>query len=165
MPKAEASGLKTITLRVVGTQYDRRYDVIRTLEPGTQVSLSHVKDNPHDSEAVSVILRGKQIGWIPREAATAVRGLKKRFAKVTYTGTDRHGRWTWLEISISFKVDSPAAKLIADHGPVVASVLYLMSPKDVEQATRIARLPKDEQKFAIEEWNMVSQDRKERRRS
>jgi len=156
--------LSSVRLAVTGTQFEHRFNLIRVLEPGTQVSLSYAKDNPHDPEAILVIHKGKQLGWIPREANTAIRGLKKQFAKVSRTGTDRTGRWTFLEIEITFKIDSPAAKVIAEYGPVVATVLHLMMPKDVEQAKRIALLSKEEQKLAIDEWNMTQQEGASRRR-
>lgn len=146
-----------ITLIVTGTQFERRFDTIRTLEIGDKLTLRHVKDNSYDAEAVAVYAADVQVGWIPREAATAIRGLKTRFAKVSALGTDTKGRWTHLEIKITFKDDSPAAKVIAEYGPVIASVLHHMSPKNPKQAEKIARLPKDEQKFAIEEWNMTQQ--------
>ena len=80
------------------------------------------------------------------------------------TGTDRTGKWTRVEIEIAYKLNSAAAKVIAEHGPVVASVLHLMSPKSVKHAQSIARLPKDEQKLAIEEWNANSTEVSEHRR-
>lgn len=43
------------------------------LRPGDSVSFVHESDNPHDPNAVAVLVRGLRIGYVPRQQARAVR--------------------------------------------------------------------------------------------
>lgn len=156
MSPTQASSLKKLSIPVAGTQFENRSKIIRTLEIGTKVHLVLVQDNQHDKEAIAIKLGDQQLGWIPREMATAIRGLNKRVALVTGIGTDQRGSWTQLTIEITYDESiSAAARVISSIGPVAASVLHKMHVKDPEEAVRIAQLPKDEQSLAIEEWNMT----------
>lgn len=153
MRNSQAPGLRNVIVQLSGTGFENRKDIIRTLDIGTKVRISPVK-NDRDAEALGVFLGKKQIGWIPMDMNTAVHGLGCTHGFVTSIGTDTNGFWTVCLIRIEYDSDSPAGKVVAQYGLTVASVLHKMHVKDPRRAQRIAELPKSEQNFAIEEWNM-----------
>jgi hypothetical protein len=40
-----------------------------SVEPGSALELRRDRDNPHDRNAIAVLARGEQVGWVPRELA------------------------------------------------------------------------------------------------
>ncbi len=67
----------SLNFMVRGVLYEGRAEVVdRHLQPGQTVFLAHDPLNPHDANAVEVLVRqGYQIGFVPREDAEAVASL------------------------------------------------------------------------------------------
>lgn len=153
--RSPSSDLKTLRIKVSGTKHEGRPALLRTLRTGSQISLVKREKNPYDENAVAVMHRKRQLGWIPKSANLAVLGLKVDKATIVEVGTDETGHWTHLVIELVYELTSPVGRLVHEHGPVVASVLKQMTVPDLKIAKWIAGLPAGEQKDSIEEWNQM----------
>lgn len=153
--RTTSSDLKTLRIKVSGTKHEGRPALLRTLRTGSQVSLVKRDKNPYDENAVAVMYRKRQLGWIPKSANLAVLGLKVEKATIAEVGTDEAGHWSHLVIELMYEPTSPVGKLVHEHGAVVASVLKQMNVPDLKIARWIAGLPAGDQKDSIEEWNQM----------
>lgn len=151
--RATSADLKSLRIKVAGTRHEGRASILRTLRVGSQVSLTKHEKNPHDENAIAVVYRKRQLGWIPKTANLAVLGLKVDKATIHEVGTDDNGAWTHLVLDILYEPYTPVGKLVKEHGAVVASVLKQMTVQDLKVARSIAELSAAEQRDAISEWN------------
>jgi hypothetical protein len=167
MARSQAADLKSIRIEVAGTKHENRPELIKTLRAGSQVSLVRKEKNKFDENAIAVMYRHRQLGWIPRQANLAILGLKTQLASIVEVGTDSSGSWTHLVIEIKYEPSSPVGKMIKEHGAVVASILKRMVVPDLKVARSIAELPPKEQHDAVDQWNemqMVVDEPKESRK-
>jgi hypothetical protein len=151
--RSSTPDLKALRITVAGTRHEGRPALLRTLRVGSQVSLSRREKNPHDENAVAVMYRKRQLGWIPRTANLAVLGLKIDKGTIVEVGTDDGGGWTHLVVEFFYEPTTAVGKLVSEHGAVVASVLKQMHVPDLKVARSIAQLPTTEQHDAVTEWN------------
>ena len=157
-----ASGLKALRITVSGTRHEGRPALLRTLRVGSQVSLARREKNPYDDNAVAVVYRKRQLGWIPRSANLAILGLKVEKGSIVEVGTADDGSWTHLVVEFLYEPTSAVGKLVNEHGAVVASVLKQMHVPDLKVARSIAQLPTAEQRDAVAEWNEMQTAQVER---
>lgn len=60
---------------IAGFAYYDGVDVIEQLKPGCELSLAGEPDNPHDPDAVAIMLGKTKLGYVPREANSAISQL------------------------------------------------------------------------------------------
>lgn len=71
-PSRAAGSIELLDCTIAGFSYHAGYALWPRLLPGRRVDLVREPDNRHDPDAVALFVDGQRIGYIPRQANTAL---------------------------------------------------------------------------------------------
>jgi hypothetical protein len=71
-PSRAAGSIELLDCTIAGFSYHAGYALWPQLVPGRRVDLVREPDNRHDPDAVALFVDGQRIGYIPRQANTAL---------------------------------------------------------------------------------------------
>ncbi len=96
---------KNLAFYVAGLKYHSAQNLVWDLIPGEPVKLVFEPNNPHDSQAVAIYIRGRKTGYVPAARSRQITALIERNPIMTARIWDVHPkRPAWKQIKVRLEM-------------------------------------------------------------